>query len=528
MTTGRFVVRYGAFRMLAFVAVLLMLVEGGQADAAALDSPQLLSQKLDAAIHAEIEKSGSGIAPRIDDTTFLRRVYLDLAGRIPPTSVVDKYLSATVPLDRAALVDELLKSPEFANHWGRLWAQYLTDRRPFEQEGFNGRILQKYLRAAFAKNQPYDVLVRELLQGAGPSDESGPANFLLRYNAEPVPLTGAVSQKFLGLSLQCAECHDHPHATWSQDDFWGMAAYFSRLKRMSPADGSEQFVIIFERQHGELERPDKTAKPNDEGQYPNKIVFPRLLHDNKPEIREQRREAFLEWLLSPSNSYFARHGVDRVWAELFGQALVGSLDHANDQPPPELAVLDLLAEDFVRHKYDLSRLVKVIVLSETYQRGSQTGETKDGVAANSHRWARRQPRPFSADQLHLSLSQGTGAVGDGDDARLASLTQEEYTYDLPVDQFTEPPATTRRALALLNSDRINNAVNLAAEAAVRVHGPSPGVKHVQWLFLTLLSRRPSAEELDEMLELCGQQPGTEGLRDVVWVLLNSAEFNTSY
>lgn len=514
--------------MVVFVAELLLVVGGWQAEPLSADAPQSLSQKLDAAISVEIQKTGSGIAPRIDDTTFLRRVYLDLAGRIPPASVIEKHLASNAALDREALVDALLKSPEFANHWGRLWAQYLTDRRPFEQEGFNGRILQKYLRSAFSQNLPYDVMVRELLLGAGPSDESGPANFLLRYSAEPVPLTGAVSQKFLGLSLQCAECHDHPHATWSQDDFWGMAAYFSRLKRLSPADGSGEFVIIFERQHGELERPDKTAKPNDEGQFPNKIVFPRLLNDNKPEIRDQRREAFLEWLLNPANSYFARHGVDRVWAELFGQPLVGSLDRAQDQPPPELIVLDLLAEDFVKHQYDMARLIKVIVLSETYQRGTQEGEAKEGVVANSHRWARHHPRPLSADQLHLSLSQGTGAVGDSDDARLASLTQEEYTYDLPVDQFTEPPATTRRALALLNGDRINNAVNLGAEAAVRVHGPSPGVKHVQWLFLTLLSRRPSAEELDEMLELCGHQPGMEGLKDVVWVLLNSAEFNTSY
>lgn len=472
----------------------------------------------------------AGIAPadRSTDAEFLRRVWLDLAGRTPPLAMAEQILHE--PLDRAQVVDGLLASAEHAQHWGRLWTEYLTDRRPFDQTDYDPRRLQQFLSAAVKENTPYDRLIRELLSGDGVSDSDGPVNFLLRYQADPVALAGAVSQKFLGVSLQCAECHDHPHAAWKQSDFWGLAAHFARLRKMAAANPQEgeNFFVVVERSRGELTMPDRKSPPDDNGNFPRKTVFPQLPGRPRSVPDHPRRAVLVSWLTGAENPFVSRHAVNIVWRRLLGAPLIESLDHWPPQNSSDAnaPIVNLLAEDFVEHAFDLRRLIRVIVLSETYQRSARGAEgTPNGEVIG---WSRARVRALSADQLHLSLAQAFGYRFDENDFRLAQMSGEEFTYDLPSASFDATPMSVGRAVALYNGEHVRGAVEFGAEALLRLYGPAPGSEHVERLFLSLLARRPSQQELGALQDLAASGDVRQGLQDVIWVILNSTEFVTNH
>ncbi len=564
-----------------------------------------LSRRIDERVAKACAAEGIEPATVCDDATFLRRVWLDLAGRVPPLEEtrrlfpVDDAAAVPVKLDRAAVVDGLLKSKEFAGYWGSMWVEYLTDRRPYDTQEYDGRLLLRSLRDAFAVNMPYDKLVADLIQGDGASDTSGSANFLLRYDAEPGPLAGAVGRKFLGLSIQCAECHNHPHASWTKDDFWGLAAYFGRLRRMNPNNPQEgeNFVIVVERPRGELLLVDKQAKANDDGQYPMRTVFPRLPGTTRTDTSRHRRAALIEWVTSPDNPYFARHGANEIWFRLTGSRLVDTLDKLPKEDGSLAAgLLEDLRGSFVASQFDTQALIRGIVLSDTYQRGTPEppstpsaapalakaspakvpakietakadtaksgnkpesaktepaktesvkpdavrkdapkpadGETLATKSASppseAFRWSRASVRPLSADQLHLSLASASGYHLDDNDHRLAMATGEEFTYDQPVNSFSDTPSSLRRSLALFNSDHVRGATDVLAETTLRVHGPSAGAEHIRRLFVALLTRVPRPDELEAFLALAGGDSPKAGLEDVVWVIVNSAEFGSNH
>lgn len=543
-----------------------------------------LSRRIDALVDKACATEKITPAPVCDDATFLRRAWLDLAGRTPPLEDSQKLFPseesnvASPKLDRAALVDRLLKSKEFAGYWGLMWTEYLTDRRPYETVDYDGRLLLRSLRDSFAANMPYDRMVSELIQGDGASDISGPANFLLRYSAEPAPLAGAVGQKFLGLTLQCAECHNHPHASWTQQDFWGLAAYFGRLRRMNPNNPQEgeNFVIVVERPRGELLLVDKQAKPNDDGEYPMRTVFPQLPGTTRTDTSRHRRAALIEWVTSPENPFFARHGANEVWYRLTGSRLVDSLDKLpKEDGSLSAALLEELRASFVASKFDTHALIRGIVLSDTYQRGvaetipsaspapssaknavakvaerietakadvakpdaakkapesapAQASPRPQSPTSDAQRLSRATVRPLSADQLHLSLASASGFHMDDNDHRLATATGEEFTYDQPVSSFSDSPASLRRSLSLFNSDHVRGATDVLSEATLRVHGQSAGADHIRRLFIALLTRQPRPEELEAFLTLAGGDSPKVGLEDAAWVIINSAEFNSNH
>ena len=492
-----------------------------------------VSARIDEITRRHVTASGAGLAERTTDAEFLRRVWLDLAGRTPPVEATQKALDKL--LDRARLVDELLVSTGHAQHWGRLWTEYFTDRRPFDQPDYDPRRLQQYFTEAVRNNTPYDALLGELVTGEGVSDCTGPVNFLLRYNADPVALAGAVSQKFLGVSLQCAECHDHPHAAWKQADFWGLAAHFARLRKMTatnPQEG-ENFLVVVERPRGELMMEDKRAPKDENGQVRKKIVFPQLPGRPRTSSTAPRRMVLVDWLASGENPYVSRQAVNLVWQRLMGAKLIDHFDAwPSEQPTSESELVNLLADDFVQHEFDMQRLIRVIVLSETYQRSAQrTRETESAASTKEHDlpgWSRARLRALSADQLHLSIAQAFGYHFDENDFRIAEATGSEFTYDLPTQSFSATPLSLTRAVSLYSSEHIRGAVDLGAEALVRLYGATVGPEHIERLFLALLSRKPTPLELEQFQELAGVTDVRQGLQDAAWVILNSTEFVTNH
>lgn len=500
------------------------------------DVPADVARQADVLIEQGCAEAGVSPLASATDAEFLRRIWLDLGGRTPPLSLAKQAVEGA--LEREKVIDDVLRSPEAARHFGRVWTEYLTGRRPFDGDGYRAENLVHYFTESFAANVSYDRIIGDLLAGSGASDSTGPVNFLLRYNVEPAPLAGAVGQKFLGTSLHCAECHDHPHAHWKQQDFWGLAAYFARLRRMSPTEpqGDEDFSLVIERPQGELTVSDLQAPRNPDEDPPRRTVFPRLPGGPATAARNSRRAQLSAWLTDPHNPYVSRHVVNLTWERLLGARLVPNLDDwPPAEPTTETAVLNFLAQDFVAHQFDLQRLLKVIVLTRAYQR-SAAGSASDAASPDAQNrrereyshWARARIRPLSADQIHLSLAQAFGYHYDEDDFRLAQTTGDDFTYDLPVESFGAVPLSPRRSLALYNSDHLRGAVEFAAQATLRREGSVVGPEHIDRLFLALLTRTPSLDEQQQFLRLADEQDAQPGLEDVTWVLLNSAEFQTNH
>jgi hypothetical protein len=403
-------------------------------------------------------------------------------------------------------------------------------------------VLQGFLRDGLLAGKSYQQVAQELITGEGASDSSGPANFLLRYGGKPEALAGAVSKAFLGASMQCAQCHDHVFAHWKQEDFRGLAAFFGRLKLMNSEDGSLRSIV--ESRRGEFQFMEPGAKPGPDGNIPVQTVAPRLPVAGAAALPAQgpRRQALAVWLTSPDNPWFARHAVNSSWQELFGAPLVASLDD------PYAAVkgahgdiLELLSRDFVAGGYDVKRFIRIVVLSAAYQRATAGGSPDPN--ADQQQFDRLQAfavfpvRPMTVDQLYDSISQATGnrsseeAVVENPAAlspEAEAQAEAQASSDRPVEALGEQGVSMQRALVLLNSPFVHEALHSGARIAATLHGRRIGWAHVEWLFLATLSRLPAEDEMPRMLELVRDEQGVRGLEDVLWVLLNSAEFLTNH
>ena len=263
-------------RKFLFVATLLATVPTStRAD----QDVGTVRDSLDAAVSAVVEGGRGALA---DDATFLRRAWVDLAGHVPPAPFAREFLVDTDPGKRGKLVDRLLYSDDFADHWGRVLAIEMTSERPVSHDGHDGRVLHEFLSDRLRKKAPYDKIVREVIAGSGASDTSGPANFYLRYDADPPRLAGAVGKNFLGVTIQCAQCHDHPFARWKEQDFWGLAATFARVRKMEAA-GDGNLKAVIEARRGELMHPSPGPDPDES--------MKKGEGDDKPEPKKVCRQA---------------------------------------------------------------------------------------------------------------------------------------------------------------------------------------------------------------------------------------------
>ncbi len=407
--------------MLSTASLALM----GGLTLAAPAPPADVVKRLDAAMQEHWKAAGVAPVGRADDAAFLRRVWLDLAGVTPPAEDVPAFLADKDPNKRAKLIDKLLDSDEFADHWAAVWTQQLLGgRRPIKQDKYDGRVLRGYLRDAIKADVSYKTVTTELITGQGASDASGPADFLLRYEGRPTDLVGAVFKNFQGVSLQCAQCHDHPFTHWKKDDFWGVAAYFGRLRLLASDDGDDSITAIMEARRGDLKVPDPTAKPNEDGSPAMKVVkprFPGAARPGAPPPRAEggRRAALAAWITADDNPYFATRAVNDAWTRLFGAGLMPPVDGVDRGGSDDrTAMVNLLAADFKASDYDLKRLVRTIARSRAYQlssgdatpvKGDKAAETADLQVRN---FARFPARPLSVDQLYASVVRATGCKGD--------------------------------------------------------------------------------------------------------------------
>lgn len=505
--------------------VLVATAVSAAAGSPPADEAATFALRIDEMLAARQAELGVEPAPIADDAEFLRRVYLDLTGVIPPAGEAREFLADEAPNKRRRLVDRLLDSPGYAVHMANTWRGLML---PAGFEGGNPAsvaALQDWLRRQFAENARYDRMVADVITAAG-GQASDPAAFIAALEYQPEKLASETARIFLGLQIGCAECHDHPFDKWSQQEFWGYAAFFSEV---TAGEMSGPFASrVFDQEGAQV------TLPNTEQVVARRFPDATPLDDA---AGGTRRRQLAIWLTSPENPYLAPAAANWAWAHLFGRGLVFPTDDIGPHNPashPQLFAE--LAESFRRSGYDVKQLLRTIVSTEAYQRTSRQVDQPPPREA----FAVAAVRPLTADQLFDSIARalqrevepvypGAPAAASFDARRMAFTARMKRTSR----DATEYDAGAQQALMLLNGPDTAAAVS-EAQGALLAALSAPFFTddgRIDALFLATLSRPPAPDERERMLSYVRSAGGAgdeSPLGDVLWALLNSAEFATNH
>jgi hypothetical protein len=487
-----------------------------------------VAKLIDTEIAKKLTAAGITASAPSSDEEFLRRTYLDITGVIPSAEKAREFLDDKSLDKRAKLLDELLEDPHYGRRMADIWTAKL-----FPKDSMNRFVMReplyKWFEEKFNGNEPWDKLVTSLVTATG-SVEDNPAVTYLLANRTIDKLTDTVGQHFLGIQLQCAQCHNHPFTTWKQTEYWGMAAFFSKVKADNPKNAKKGFDNT---KIGVSEGPGRRAK--DFLPESAKTVPAKFLGGKEPPLdpREPYRPVLAKWLTAPDNPYFARALVNRTWAHLFGRGIVHPVDDMIPEiEPSHPELLDALARHIAATgEFDMKYLVKAICLSDAYQRTSKpTADNRSDTALFSH----MRMKVMSPEQLFDSLAQVTGNIVDRPGPKRDKLPMQRGVPAGARAQFVnfflagaesasavDYEVGIPQALRLMNAPIANNPL-----LARRIVGSNTKLEEaIEALYLAALSRRPTTEERTTLREyLLKAATPAQGYSDILWVLLNGSEF----
>jgi hypothetical protein len=497
----------------------------------------ILAAKIDELLAARWAAAGVKPAPLVDDASFLRRLSLDLTGEIPPIDEVTDFLDYNVPDKRQSKIDQLLSerpkedssAQAYPYHFANVWRAILL--RPPEDPGRQlATEFEKWLAERLKGNTGFDRIVREMLASPNPGppnqppvNPQGASAFFQANEGKPENLAGSAARLFLGLKLECAQCHNHPHASWTRHQFWEFAAFFANNPGRKSGDHSIRIP---------------GTKETVQARFPD---------GSRPEweIVLDNRSAAAQWITSAANPYFARTVVNRMWAYFFGLGLIEPVEEGSpENPPSHPELLDELARQFAAHGFDLKFLIKAITLSQAYQRSSVTSHPSQ---TDPRLFAHMAVRSLSPEQLFDSLAVATWYKQPRPQERNAFV--QTATGPTPRAEFlvrfaqqdrrVDAQTTILQALHLMNGRFMVEVTNLefenmalatAANAEKRLNGNEPitTAYRIEELFKSALSRKPTAKELASLVKYVDSggpaRNPKKALADVFWALLNSSEF----
>ncbi|MCI0340763.1 MAG: DUF1549 and DUF1553 domain-containing protein [Planctomycetales bacterium] len=525
--------------------------------------------KLDPALTpAEIDRllaekwTAAGLTPsaQAGDEDFLRRVTLDLTGTIPSLEETEAFIADKNPEKRTALVERLLASAAFADHWAAVLEKVFTGRA--RAKYMDRPSFRAFFRDRLAEGAGYDRIVREMLTATGDSREVGATNYLVRYEAKPADVAGHTSKSLFGIQIQCAQCHNHPYEKWTTEDFKGFAAFFGQtrpepVKEPNPRDPKDMRVVSFRIEDGLGDKFDRFKKLDKANPKAASRMMEKAME--KPEIKERlmyaiaqprylgtatpvsldgrtRRQAFADWATSGTNPYFAKAAVNRIWGAFFGRGIVHPVEDMGPRHPashPDL--LDRLARDFVQHGYDLRHTMRLLVSTKTYGLSSAPSENNEG---DDKLFSRALVRSLAPEQVFASVFQAT-ELDKREDVRRArglylmqagkALAQFIQTFD--DDEMMEEEnfeGTIPQALLMLNGKLVTESV--APKEGTNLHtiltGPGDAARKIERIFLATLVRKPTAAELERCRKYVEDDPQAkiEAFKDITWSLINTTEF----
>jgi len=463
-----------------------------------------------------------------DDATFLRRVSLDVIGRLPSPEEARRFLARNEPDKRARLVDALLDLPEYAEFWALKWSDLLrVDRLALGHR--DAHAYYEWIRDAVAANDPLDAFARELLLAEGPLAEQ-PAGFFYKVAKKPGEMAASVSQVFLGIRITCAECHQHPYDRWTQRDYHGMRAFFEQVSYKKPV-GAEALVI---QGNPKVQHPRTKEAIN---AYPLGTEMP----ETSPE--GDRRAALAQWLTAPENPWFARNMANRLWAHFLGRGIVEPVDDVRaTNPPSNPALLDALTKHLVNYQFDAKALIRLITTSRTYQLSSKPNETNENDAQNfSRALFRRLPAEALLDAVcdvtgvpekFAGVPMGTRAV------ELWDSQQQHYFLKLfgrparatSCDCERSVGASISQALHLMNSPNLQNKLAHEGGRLAQLTAISDDARVVEELWLACFSRLPDAGEKERAVSHLASRSKQRraAIEDLAWSLMNSLEFTFNH
>ena len=475
-----------------------------------------------------------GLTPsrRSTDQEFVRRLYVDLCGRLPRPAEVSAFMESKEPNKREQLVDKLLDSPDYASNMAMKWGAVLQNKRSGKPDYVEGtHAMSLWLKDAFSRDVPYDQFVRAILTATGTAENNPPVTWY-RQVRTPIQNVDSVTQLFLGTRIQCAQCHHHPFEKWGQDDYFSFAAFFSRVgrkefdKSSSNGEGTE---AVFVQRSGEVTSPvsGKVMKPAGLGAPPLDVP-----------AGQDPRSALVDWMTSADNPFFAKALVNRVWGHFFSRGIVEPIDDIRvTNPPTNPELLDWLSKDFVSSGYHIKHLMKMIVMSSTYQLSSEPNEFNKQDAQN---FARYYPKRLPAEVLLDSIDAVT-------EVKTAfNLPEEMRAVDLPdenvssyfLDIFGRPQrqsscecertddANLSQALHLLNSKDIQSKlVDDKGRAAKLATDTRPDMDKVRELYVSFFARQPTDDELKVATDYVQtKEDKKSAYQNLIWALINTKEF----
>ncbi len=488
---------------------------------------QALTARIDAELAARWAEAKVRPAAVADDGEFLRRVSLDLIGKIPTAAEARDFLDDPSPHKRRALIERLLDSPAYTTRATEIWRRLLlpeADTEDIARQVAGG--FEAWLRKKVIEDAGYDRIVREILtvklNGRVADSAAGglvpsPAGYYTAKESKPENLATGVARVFLGIRLECAQCHKHPFAQWKREQFWSLAAFFADV---APA-GTENAVVA---------RPKRNGAPLRELTIPgtNKVVKATHLDGSTPAWRPRAgtRDILAEWVTAPDNPYFAKAVVNRVWARFFGSGLIEPVDDLDgDSGSEDSGLLDELAGQFRAHGYNLKFLIRVLTATRAYNLSSDANQAESTTPL----FASMPVRGLSPGQLFDSLTQATGA--EPGDARARFLELFASRNERPVEAET----TIIQALTMMNGSYIDGATNPETSQVLGaiVKAPfldTPG--RIETLYLATLTRRPRPDELALLVRFVERRKTEEdqakAFADIFWAILNGPEFHLNH
>ncbi|MFM9965761.1 MAG: DUF1549 domain-containing protein [Planctomycetaceae bacterium] len=517
-------------RYMGQVAVFLALVPHGKPlTEIANFTPK---SEIDRLVAEKWKKLGLKPSPLVDDATFLRRVTLDLCGRLPTSDEVRVFLNDATPTKRAAAVERLLESPDYPAFFALRWGSIL---RNSDLAGANraSYAFHNWIKDQVARNVPYDEFARGVIAASGEWQDAPPINRYWQMRDDLLhQSTADTAQVFLGLRLQCAKCHHHPYERYSQEDYYGLSGFFTRLGQKSFGEPPPYFNA-----------PNVTR--GDQNPLTKQSPKPKYLEGEYAEFTSEQdpRHALVDWMAKPENPYFARTMVNRLWGHFFGRGIVHEVDDLREtNPPSNPELLKFLADDFLSpaHKFDIRHAIRQMVTSQVYQLSSQLTPDNEHDRQN---YARFYARRMIAEVFLDSVNQATGVRdrfnGIGSSARAIDLPHENFgsyfldAFDRPkrvtaCECERSPGATLAQVLLLSNSEEIENKLasgdgKIGKFFAEKERRPLPEL--LDELYLGSLSRLPSSDErLTATKYLDEESDKRQAAEDLLWTLLNSKEF----
>jgi hypothetical protein len=532
---------------LMFVAALSSAVvadePAGKAAATGAEVP--LGEFIDQQIRQGWSDNEIQASPVAGDEEWVRRVYLDLVGRIPTLTEAREFLADKNPRKRAILVDALLENEDYVRNFTTIWTNNSIGRGAPQRVSRTG--MEKFYREAFAKNRPWNEIVVDILTASGHYEENGAVNYILAQMQMPddaVQLTAMTTRLFLGLQVQCTQCHNHPFNKWQQDQFWEFNSFFRQVdkrdhRKLDPKTGrqvDDYSEVVWKEFTGPVYYEKRSGMMQ--------VAFPRFQgHEVDPGVGVDRRAELAKLITEPADgepAQLAQAMVNRTWSHFFGYGFTRPVDDMGPHNPashPEL--LKRLAREFVAANYDVKQLVRWIVSTEAYQLSSQYSDKNridDPAAGEMPLFSHMYLKSMQAEQLYDSLivasnahQSGNGSWSAQEEQRRRWMQQFVVAFDNDEnDESTTFNGTIPQALMMMNSELIDKACSVERGSFLFEQMSTPGgePQKINDLYLAALTRKPTKAELTKMQKALARYGAAKlnGYQDMFWALLNSNEF----